>query len=68
MPKKQTAMAYPVLGYELLEHKDDPTICVLMIMTEDGPKGFALLKQHAEVIGDALVRKARAMPMRTTQN
>jgi hypothetical protein len=54
-------LAFPIRGYQLLEHPDAPAVRVLAIETDDGPVALLMNKEIAETVGQALLRIAEQM-------
>jgi hypothetical protein len=54
-------LAFPIRGYQLLEHPDAPALRVLAMATDDGPVALLMNKEIAETIGQALLRVAKQM-------
>ena len=54
-------LAFPIRGYQLLEHPDAPALRVLAIETDDGPVALLMNKEIAETVGQALLRIAEQM-------
>lgn len=53
---------YPLLGYDILEIPDQPTILVIAFQTEAGPQLFAMTREILEQLSDAFRRRASEMP------
>jgi hypothetical protein len=63
--KTEKTVAYPVRGYTIELHPEDPTMCILVMLTAGEQTAYALLKEHAESLAAALTKHAAAMPART---
>ena len=46
----QEGMAYPIKGYNLMTHPQQPTIALIMFETEAGPQLFAANREILEVL------------------
>jgi hypothetical protein len=61
-------MAYPLLGFQLLENPEQPTICAIAFRTEAGPQLFAATREILEELAEAFQRQASKMPRKRDQN
>jgi hypothetical protein len=45
----------PALSYQIARHPDEPLVCVLSLMTPDGPVNLSLHRDAASQLGSALL-------------
>jgi hypothetical protein len=62
------ALAYPLLGYQILKNPEQPTIVTIAFDTEAGPSLFAATREILEELGEAFQRHASQMPRKGDQN
>ncbi len=53
--------AHPLLGFQLLENPDQPTLAMIAFETEAGPSLFTVTKEILEELSDAFRRLAEKM-------
>ncbi|WP_436643413.1 hypothetical protein [Microbaculum sp. FT89] len=52
----------PALRYNLQPHPDEPSVCVVALMTPDGPVTLTLHKDALAQLGTAMMVEANRMP------
>ena len=62
------ALAYPLLGYQILKNPEQPTIVAIVFDTEAGPSLFAATREILEELAEGFQRQASNMPRRKDQN
>ena len=60
-PEKNEVPAHPLLGFQLLENPDQPTLGMIAFETEAGPSLFTVTKEILEELSDAFRRLAEKM-------
>lgn len=58
-------MAYPLKGYQIAKNPEQPTLAILMLLTEKGPEAFAVDRGILEEMGNAFLRTAASLPRKT---
>ena len=59
--EKNEVPAHPLLGFQLLENPDQPTLAMIAFETEAGPSLFTVTKEILEELSDAFRRLAEKM-------
>jgi hypothetical protein len=62
------ALAYSLLGYQILKNPEQPTIVAIAFDTEVGPSLFAVTRDILEELAEAFQRQASNMPRRKDRN
>ncbi|MEJ8572395.1 hypothetical protein [Microbaculum marinum] len=52
----------PALRYQLNPHPDEPSVCVVAILTPEGPLTLTLHKDALSQLGTAMIVEAQKMP------
>lgn len=52
----------PALRYQLQPHPDEPSVCIVAIVTPDGPVTLTLHKDALAQLGTAMMVEANRMP------
>jgi|GEM_PF-2320651 len=52
----------PALRYQLQPHPDEPTVCIVILMTPDGPVTLTMHKDALAQLGTAMMMEAAKMP------
>ncbi len=52
----------PALRYSLQPHPDEPSVCVVALMTPDGPVTLTMHKDALAQLGTAMMVEANRMP------
>jgi hypothetical protein len=68
MTKMQTFEARPLLGFEILENPDQPTIPLLVLKTVEGATGYMVRRDVLEQIGQAFLAAASQTPGKLDQH
>ena len=64
----QEGMAYPIKGYNLMTHPQQPTIALIMFETEAGPQLFAANREILEILAASFREQAEKMPHKSDQH
>ena len=52
----------PALRFQLRPHPDEPSVCIVVLMTPDGPVTLTMHKDALAQLGTAMMVEANRMP------